>query len=171
MSLSSDGPAEEEFQVRAYLPQDFDALFALDQQCFFPEIAYSREELRYFLEAKDAVVRVAASPSQHLGDERAPKLIGGFLIAQVYRGRPTFQARIITLDVASALRRRRIAWALMQSCEEELRRQQVQRVRLEVAVGNLPAQNFYRRWGYEQISTLPRYYPTGEDALAMQKSL
>ena len=57
---------------------------------------------------------------EHLGDERAPKLIGGFLIAQVYRGRPTFQARIITLDVASALRRRRIAWALMQNCEEEL---------------------------------------------------
>jgi ribosomal-protein-alanine N-acetyltransferase len=155
------GPEADKFQVRSYLPQDFEALYALDQQCFVPEIAYARDDLRYFLETKDAVVLVAD----------AGGTLGGFLIALLYRGRATFQARIITIDVDPSQRQIGVGSLLMDACEVELRRNLVTRVRLEVSVLNLAAQKFYRKYGYETISKLPEYYPTGEDAWAMQKTL
>lgn len=44
-------------------------------------------------------------------------------------------------------------------------------VLLEVRADNLRAQQLYRRFGYEQISTRPRYYRDGADALVMRLGL
>jgi len=140
-------------QLHGYRREDFAALHALDRECFAPGIAYAEDELRYFLSARDAVVRVA-----HQDD-----IIVGFLIAQIYRGRPSFQARIITIDVAQSHRKSGIGTLL--------RRLSITRVRLEVAATNNSAQSFYAKHKYEQISCIPSYYPTGEDALVMQKQL
>ena len=148
-------------QLHGYRREDFAALHALDRECFAPGIAYAEDELRYFLSARDAVVRVA-----HQDD-----IIVGFLIAQIYRGRPSFQARIITIDVAQSHRKSGIGTLLMAACEDELRRLSITRVRLEVAATNNSAQSFYAKHKYEQISCIPSYYPTGEDALVMQKQL
>jgi ribosomal-protein-alanine N-acetyltransferase len=153
-------------QIRNYLPQDFDALVALDHRCFPPLIAYPADELRYFVEQKDAIALVA----EHAGTS-VEKAIGGFLIAQIYRGRPTFQARIITIDVAPELRRARLGSLLMDACEAALRERLVSQVRLEVSVNNAAAIAFYHRYGYEIVGRLPAYYPAGEDAHSMQKRL
>jgi ribosomal-protein-alanine N-acetyltransferase len=152
---------ESSIRVRLYRPQDFAALHALDQECFAPGIAYTAEELRHFLSARDALVRVADRDGEILG----------FIIAQIYRGRPTFQARIITIDVAPQHRKSGIGALLMDACEQEMRRRLVTRVRLEVAVANSSAQSFYRKYRYEEIGRIPEYYPTGEDALVLQKVL
>jgi [ribosomal protein S18]-alanine N-acetyltransferase len=148
-------------QVRLYQPQDFAALHTLDQQCFPRGIAYAEEELRQFLSARDAIVRVADRDGEILG----------FIIAQIYRGRPTFQGRIITIDVAPAHRKSGVGGLLMDACEEEMRRRAVARVRLEVAASNISAQSFYRKYMYEAIGRIAEYYATGEDALVMQKKL
>jgi ribosomal-protein-alanine N-acetyltransferase len=160
-----DSVGGEHFMVRPYQASDFAPLHALDQQCFSPEIAYSPHELRYFLEAKDSLTLVAeeiGAPAQS---------IAGFVLAQMYRARPTFQARLITLDVAPALRRQRLGAMLLTACETELRLRQVRQLRLEVAVSNVAAQALYQSYGYEYVTRIARYYPTGEDALAMQKRL
>ncbi len=167
------------FAVREYRPQDFDALVQLDHRCFPPQIAYPPEDLRFFLEQKDALVMVAeaaenaeaAGAAQNAVASSASHAIGGFLIAQLYRGRATYQARIITIDVAPELRRARLGSLLMDACEAALRAKQVSQVRLEVAVSNAAAIEFYRRYGYTTVGKLPAYYPTGEDAHAMQKRL
>lgn len=148
-------------QVRPFHPSDFPALHHLDQQCFPAGIAYAAEELRSFLSARDAIIRIA-----HREDE-----IVGFVIAQIYRGRPTFQARIITIDVAPQDRKSGIGGLLMDACEEEMRHRSVARVRLEVAVANTSAQRFYRGYRYEEIGRIPEYYPTGEEAIVLQKKL
>lgn len=160
-----DSVARERFLIRPYQASDFAALHALDQQCFSPEIAYSQPDLRYFLEAKDSLTVVAeeiAAPAQ---------MIAGFALAQLYRARPTFQARLITIDVAPALRRQKLGSILLTACEDELRLRLVQQVRLEVALSNLAAQALYKSYGYEYVTRVARYYPTGEDALVMQKRL
>jgi [ribosomal protein S18]-alanine N-acetyltransferase len=153
-------------QVRDYHPQDFAALHALDLECFSPGIAYGEDELRQFLSARDAVVRIARLQDANTGDT-----IVGFLIAQIYRGRPTFQARIITIDVAPSHQRRGVGRLLMDVCEEELKSRSVARVRLEVSVTNISAQAFYRKYKYDVVGRIPAYYPTGEDALVLQKQL
>jgi ribosomal-protein-alanine N-acetyltransferase len=149
-------------QVRTYGPADFVSLHALDQQCFAPGIAYEREELRYFLEAPNATTLVA---------EAELKEIVGFITVQLYRGRPSYQARIITIDVSPALRQQGIGAALMAASEDYLRSQSVNRVRLEVSVENTAAQQFYRRFDYSVVGTIPRYYLGTIDALSMQKEL
>jgi ribosomal-protein-alanine N-acetyltransferase len=151
------------FHVRAVRAEDSPALYALDQQCFPPEIAYSPDDLRYFLEAKDSLTLVAEA------DGAAG--IAGFTLAQMYRARPTFQARLITIDVAPEFRRKGIGSALLKACEAELRSRHVTRFRLEVAVGNSAAQALYKSFGYETVGGISAYYPTGEDALVMQKQL
>jgi ribosomal-protein-alanine N-acetyltransferase len=52
-----------------------------------------------------------------------------------------------------------------------MREHHVTRFRLEVAVGNSAAQALYRSFGYETVGRIAAYYPTGEDALVMQKQL
>jgi ribosomal-protein-alanine N-acetyltransferase len=148
--------------IRTVRPEDFPALYAMDQQCFPPEIAYSPDDLRYFLEAKDSLTLVA---------EDADGGIAGFALAQMYRARPTFQARLITIDVVPEFRRKGIGSDLLKACEAEMREHHVTRFRLEVAVGNSAAQALYRSFGYETVGRIAAYYPTGEDALVMQKQL
>lgn len=155
------GPGTSKLKARSYLLEDFAALHAMDQICFPQGVAYPEYELRFFLTARDAIVRIA------LLDDA----IVGFVIAHLYRGRPTFQARIITIDVAPEKRHTGIGSFLMDECEQELRRNQISCVRLEVSVANTSAQGFYRKYGYQVVGTLPAYYATGEDALAMQKQL
>jgi GNAT superfamily N-acetyltransferase len=94
--------------IRTVRPEDFPALYAMDQQCFPPEIAYSPDDLRYFLEAKDSLTLVA---------EDADGGIAGFALAQMYRARPTFQARLITIDVVPEFRRKGIGSDLLKACE------------------------------------------------------
>lgn len=161
--MSSD--ASQRFNIRPYREADFAALHALDQQCFSPLIAYSKEELRHFLQAKDSFTLVAEETAA------APAVIAGFALAQVYRARPVFQARLITMDVAPEFRRHRLASLLLAACEAELVQRHVRQFRLEVAVSNVAAQALYKSFGYEFVSRIARYYPTGEDALALQKRL
>jgi ribosomal-protein-alanine N-acetyltransferase len=149
------------FAVRSYAPADFDALHRLDLQCFPPEIAYARDELRYFLSAKDSLAWVA----------EAGNVLGGFLIAQIYRGRATFQARLITIDVAPEQRRHHVGTLLMETFHAAMRARHVARIRLEVGVNNAAAQQFYLRFGYDRTGTLSGYYATGEDAFSMTLTL
>ncbi len=165
ISRTRDGGATAtaaDLQVRAYGPEDFVSLHALDQLCFVPGIAYEREELRYFLGAANSKTFVA---------ETGTKEIVGFITVQLYRGRPAYQARIITIDVSPDLRQQGIGAALMLVAEDYLRGQMVGRVRLEVSVENAAAQEFYRRFGYAVVGTIPKYYLGSIDALSMQKEL
>ena len=45
--------------LRDYVPSDFDALFALDQQCFVAGIAYTEAELKHYISRRRAFTIVA----------------------------------------------------------------------------------------------------------------
>ncbi len=148
-------------RIRTCEPGDLAGLHALDQQCFEPGIAYPRDELEYFVRAKDSITLIAEVNQQ----------LAGFIIAQHYRARAAFQGRIITIDVAGHARRHGVGLALMQAAEAALRERHVAVIRLEVSVENTAAQNFYRRLGYEATGRIERYYLGKTDALTMQKPL
>jgi len=55
--------------------------------------------------------------------------------------------------------------ALFERALAVLNAQGIQTVKLEVRPTNEAALGIYRRYGFEQLRTIPRYYDDGEDAL------
>jgi len=149
--------------LRKYHPADYERLLEIDQACFMEGIAYSEEEMRYFLAMPTAVVLVGMQNES----------IQGFIIADRFRPRRASRSmgRIITIDVAPPAQHSGLGTLLMTSAEEELKTADCDYVSLEVAVDNAQALAFYKKLGYSVLKTLPRYYLDSIDGLLMGKKL
>lgn len=145
------------FVIRDFKPEDLELLWRMDQECFPPGIAYSKQELKGYVRHRGVFTLVASDVKSG---------IGGFIVA--HQG-PT--GHIITIDVIAAARRSGVGSRLLQAAEERLRSGGSRAVGLETAVDNLVALAFYKRHGYSVIRTWPRYYSNGVDALVMKKEL
>ena len=152
------------FTVRDYRSDDFDALWAIDQSCFGPDIAYSKDELRFYLRRPGAFTLVAGSTDEV---STGPAILA-FVVAESNR---RGMGHIITIDVRAQVRRHHIGSALLDAAEERLRASKCHAVRLETAVDNSSALSFYKRHGYDVIKIIPRYYSNGLDALLLEKNL
>ena len=145
--------------LRDVVPDDFDTLWRIDQQCFPPEIAYSRAELLHYINRRTSfsfVVEVDGT-------------IAGFLVAEASKRRRA--GHVITIDVLEQFRRHQVGTRLMTECERRLIEAGCDAVFLETAVDNDAAIAFYKRHGYRVLETLPRYYHGELDALLMGKRL
>ncbi len=95
------------FLLRLYEPSDFEALYALDHQCYARGIAYSRATLRWYLSLRGSETLVAADASAAAGESVAG--IIGFIVGEVggeTKGeRDRKSGHIITLDVSPEHRR------------------------------------------------------------------
>src|SRR5436190_19103718 len=110
-------------KVRAAAAEDFDTLWQIDQNCFPPGIAYSREELQWYMKLPRAFALVG---------EVQRKIIG-FLLASIAQvnGRKrgsggtlaTIESvgHIITIDVLAKSRREGIGSKLLTLAEDKLR--------------------------------------------------
>jgi ribosomal-protein-alanine N-acetyltransferase len=146
------------FAIRDFMPEDFETLWQIDQQCFPPGISYSRQELKAYMRRRDSFTLVAAG--------RDDATVGGFIVAY---GGPI--AHIITIDVVAGARRSGVGSLLLRAAEDRLRAAGSKAVGLETAVDNVAALSFYKRHGYSVVRTWPRYYSNGVDALVMKKEL
>jgi ribosomal protein S18 acetylase RimI-like enzyme len=146
-----------EVQLRAYQPDDFDALYKLDQSCFPRGIAYSKTTLRYFLSLASAECLVAVKEDD----------IAGFILSE--HDGPL--AHIVTLDVAEGHRRSGVGSLLLDAAESSLFARGVRVVSLETAVNNHAAVSFWSRHGYIQEDILKRYYLNRIDGYEMRKIL
>ncbi|HXT87029.1 MAG TPA: N-acetyltransferase [Verrucomicrobiae bacterium] len=156
-------PAPVKFKVRRYEENDFETLYAIDQLCYAPEIAYSRAELRRYLAMPEAECWVAANE----GAKRGGAKIGGFIVA-TSRGA---HGHILTIDVLEKFRRAGVGRLLLRRAEREMEKRGAREIWLETAVDNKSAIAFWKNRGYVTRGRLPHYYPTGVDALAMSKNL
>ncbi|HEU4415137.1 MAG TPA: N-acetyltransferase, partial [Candidatus Angelobacter sp.] len=127
-------------QIRPYRPGDFQRLLEIDQSCFAVGIAYSDEEMRYFVEMPSAISLVGVDGEAILG----------FIIADRYRSRRAMRSvgKVITIDVAPDTQHRGLGTLLLASAEAELKSAGCDYVSLEVAVDNEPALAFYKKHGY-----------------------
>jgi ribosomal protein S18 acetylase RimI-like enzyme len=150
-------------ELRKYRPGDFDRLLEIDEACFVQGIAYSPDEMRYFLAQSSGLTLVAT--------EKAT--IQGFIIADRFRQRrgARFMGRVITIDVAPQAQHSGLGTFLLNAAETELRQSGCDYVSLEVAVDNNPALRFYKKHGYSVLKVLPRYYLDSIDGLLMGKKL
>ena len=149
------------YTIREYRPEDLPELHALDQSCFAPGIAYTLDELAYFIHHRDAATLVV----------QGPQGIGGFSVMERLRSRGKVYAHLITIDIAPQCRKQGIGGMLMRAMERSLRQAEVPRMRLEVAADNATAQGFYTHFGYRECGRIANYYLNSIDALVMEKIL
>ena len=80
------------------------------------------------------------------------------------------EAEIITIGVAPNARRKGIAGAMIFLMEQELKKQSIVNVFLEVSEVNMPAKKLYEKYGFKPTGKRPKYYD-GIDAIIMSKRL
>jgi len=164
------------FALRDVQPEDLEALWRIDQQCFAPEIAYSRRELSAYIRRASSftvVAQPASTEGQTPGDSRAAPVeslsaIVGFIIAEANRRE---MGHIISIDVLPAFRRSGLGSKLLVEAEKRLRMVRCRAVVLETAVDNSVALAFYKRHQYRLVKIVPHYYLTGVDAFILEKKL
>ena len=144
--------------IRKYRPTDFEQLWKLDQTCFPADIAYSRNELAYYLAAPRALCFVVEDHNEPVA----------FILGHQQRGNV---GHIVTLDVVPQAQRKRLGSVLMEKLESSFVELGCSSLMLEVAVSNLAALTFYKKHGFTVIKTLRHYYPGGLDGLLMGKKL
>ena len=143
--------------LRSYEPHDFAALHRLDQSCFPPGIAYSKNTLRYFLTQPGADCLIAMQDDA----------VAGFILTE--ENAPL--AHIVTLDVTEKFRRIGIGSLLLAESEKNLSLRGVRHVLLETATDNTSAVAFWQRHGYRTEVVLKGYYMGRLDAYEMRKIL
>jgi len=144
--------------VRRFEPSDLPTLCEIDQSCFSPSIAYSREELASFISHRSSMTWIA---------EEDGKVVG-FVVGSREAGRV---GHIITIDVLDAWRRRGVGAALMEVAENWARKAKLELMVLETAEDNLSAQRFYEARGYRKVDKVDRYYSSELAAWVMVKRL
>jgi len=147
----------QKLRLREYQPYDFDALCEMDRACYEPEIAYSRREMRAYLDAPGSDCVIAECKAR----------MCGFCIT-VHQNTDAY---IVTIDVLGAFRKKGVGSALIVEAEKRVAAAGVRRVALDTAVDNLSAIAFWQKHGYRKIGVRKGYYPNGRDAFAMIKIL
>jgi ribosomal protein S18 acetylase RimI-like enzyme len=143
---------------------DFETLYAIDQVCYSPAVAYTRDELRWYLSLREAECIVAELRKR--SKARLAKIAG--FIVDVSRNK---HGHIVTIDVLEAHRRTGVGSALLRRAEARMKRRGVGEVWLETATDNEAAIAFWEKHGYRSRGRLANYYPDGVDAFAMCKLL
>jgi ribosomal-protein-alanine acetyltransferase len=157
MKRSSAPAAAKGLHIRDFEPQDFNALCAIDRECYEPAIVYSPREMRAYLNAPSATCIVA-----EVGRE-----IAGFCITV----RRASEGYLVTIDVREKYRNRGAGSALLGEAEKRLAAQSVRDISLDAATDNASAIAFYEKHGYRKVGVRKGYYPNGRDAFVMIKAI
>lgn len=82
------------------------------------------------------------------------------------------ELHMLKIAVSPSCRRRGVAEWLLNECAGQARISGMDQILLEVRPSNIPAIELYRKLGFRQIGTRPKYYvETGEEALVFVKEL
>jgi ribosomal protein S18 acetylase RimI-like enzyme len=155
-------------RIREYRPPDFERLYRIDQAAFAPHLAYSRAELRYYIQARRGRTLLAEDAEDAAAAVSSEDRILGFVVARcAQRGWGT----VVTLDVDPAAQRRGIGGRLLAAIEAWLAGEGVRVVWLETAADESGARHFYEKHGYQLGARLPGYYHGRLDAYSMVKRL
>ena len=147
------------FSLRPALPDDLDALTALEQRCFSSD-RLSRRSFRKWLKRQHAGLIVALDEQQQLA---------GYALVLLQPG--TRLARLYSIAVDPQQRGKKLGERLLDAAEDYAHQQRRLFLRLEVRKDNVAAIALYERLGYRLFAQTADYYEDHEDALRYQKRL
>jgi ribosomal-protein-alanine N-acetyltransferase len=149
-------------QYRLYNPDDFEALYALEEICFQPPFRFGRPYMRSAMGRKNAATWIAK-------DEDAA--MAGFAIVHWENRRGGVRAYLETLEVRPDLRGKGTGGELLRRTEESARAAGAEVMDLHVDAENGAAISIYKAHGFERIGRVEGYYPEGRAAEVYAKRL
>jgi ribosomal-protein-alanine N-acetyltransferase len=146
---------------RLYAPQDFDALYAIEELCFQPQFRFSRKYMRQIVSQSNSVTWIAEEGGR----------MAGFAVAELARGAGGTIGYIQTIEVAPYQRKQGIGQELLRLVEDSARAASAQSMWLHVHAQNAPAIRLYESNGYLREGGEDDYYAPGHAAWVYRKSL
>ena len=150
-------------RLRAYRDSDGPFVEALARQAF----------AEYSLRAGTTTVRAATLPGTLALVAVVTRDPIGFAMLTIH-AKEDERRRFVSHDaiaVDAAQRWRGVGKALLAGAEREAREQRATEFRLVTAEANVAALDLFLRSGFEIVERLERYYPRGQNAVAMRKKL
>jgi ribosomal-protein-alanine N-acetyltransferase len=147
---------------RPYKPEDFDALYALEEVCFRPPFRFGRKYMRSVVTRADAATWIA---------EDEDGALAGFAIVRWASLKGSVGAYLETLEVSPDLRGQGTGGELLRRCEESARAAGADAMGLHVDAENEAAVALYRAHGFELKGREEGYYPQGRAAEVYVKTL
>jgi len=154
-SMNAAGRPRENLTIRRFEPRDFSEAVDLDAEVGGGHDPYL---LTFFFENYPTTFLVAETNGRIAG------MVLGFR-------QSALEGRVFWLAVRSGLQGLGVGRRLMTELLEIFRRLAVLSVILEVRATNKKAQNLYLDLGFEIVTACPNYYPDGEGAIIMRRSL
>ena len=147
----------EPFQIHRARGHDLPAVAAIEQVSF-PD-PWDEPTLAWILEYCGDFFFVA----------RAGERLAGFLAGALEDTGEQLYGHVCNFAVSPDFRKRGVGRHLVARVEQQFLVAGASAVQLEVRASNQEAQAFYRRCGYREVFTIPRYYSNGEDAHLMMR--
>jgi ribosomal-protein-alanine N-acetyltransferase len=134
---------------------DLDQAMRIEQECF--QSPWKRQFFLADLNRPESLCLAARAGERLLG------------YAVVWRAED--ELHLANIAVAPEVRHQGIGAELLRVVLDHGRELVAKRIYLEVRVGNLVAQQFYRKFGFFQTYLRREYYPDKEDALVLEREL
>lgn len=147
---------------RLYLPEDFAALYAIEERCFEPPLRFGRRYMRQLVEQADAATWIAEEPDGQMA---------GFAIVEWGEGFGGIEAYLQTIEVAPERRGKGIGAELLRRAEVSAQAADARAIWLHVDALNTTAIRLYERDGYAREGREENYYARGRPALVYAKRL
>jgi ribosomal-protein-alanine N-acetyltransferase len=141
------------------MPEDFEALYALEEACFEPPFRFGRRYMKSLVGSESAAVWIAEDEGE----------MAGFAILVWVKRRGDVLAYLETLEVRPEVRGRGTGGELLRLCEESARAAEAEAIWLHVDAENGAAIGLYRAHGFERQGRVEGYYPEGRAAEVFAK--
>ena len=146
---------------RVYSPDDFTALYGVEEVCFEPPFRFSRAYMRQIVARRDGATWLAEEDGA----------LAGFAVVEWSREPEGRGAYIQTIEVLPRQRRAGIAQELMRRLEDSAIKAGAKLIWLHVDAENLAAVRLYEKHGYMLKGREENYYPRRRAALVYAKEL
>ncbi len=149
--------------IRKITINDLNSIVEMERKCFDKNTAYNQRQLKYLI----------TKANSNCLAETHQETIRGFIIVLLKRG--TSVAGIETLNVDPNFRGQGVGKNLLNATETNLFTKGIEKIRLEVSVGNVAAIKLYEKSGFLKINYLKDFYYNyhfgTRDAFRMVKNL
>lgn len=148
-------------EYRRYKPDDFDALYAIEESCFQPPLRFGRRYMRWLVNAQNSATWIAEEGS----------VMAGFGIVEWTPSIRGLSAYIQTIEVQVEYRGHGIGRELLRRIEGSPRAAGASTLWLHVDATNATAIRLYESHEFVEVGEEKNYYASGRDALIYRKGV